>query len=259
MRRPFDVVTETDGQRQHLPLGRPMQLNKSTTETMCLDEPLPNWTQPQFPPHDAMDGRLCSVEPLDHALHAESLFAANACDRDGQMWRYMPYGPFETLADYRQWVLERTCSRDPLFFAIVDRESKLATGVASYLRINPAQGSIEVGHLTYSHLLQRTAKATEAMYLMMERAFGLGYRRYEWKCDALNTASRAAAVRLGFSFEGVFRQAAVVKGRNRDTAWYSIIDREWPAVRDLLQRWLEPENFDDAGRQRVSLGKMRHS
>jgi RimJ/RimL family protein N-acetyltransferase len=129
--------------------------------------------------------------------------------------------------------------------------------VASFLRIDPEKGSIEVGHLAFSPLLQRTAMATEAMYLMMERAFALGYRRYEWKCDALNAASRAAALRLGFTFEGVFRQAAVVKGRNRDTAWYSVIDGEWPALQNAFQRWLAPANFDAEGRQRVGLRELR--
>ncbi len=142
---------------------------------------------------------------------------------------------------------------DPLFHAIVDTNTGKAVGVASYLRITPASGSIEVGHINYSPLLQRTPAATEAMYLMMKRAFELGYRRYEWKCDALNARSRAAAQRLGLSFEGVFRQAAVYKGRNRDTAWYAAIDREWPALEEAYLRWLDPTNFDERGKHRISL------
>ena len=146
---------------------------------------------------------------------------------------------------------------DPLFFTIVDCAGSKPLGLASYLRIDPRCGSIEVGHLAYSPLLQRTATATEAMYLMMARAFELGYRRYEWKCDALNAASRSAAQRLGFIFEGIFRQATVVKGRNRDTAWFAIIDQDWPAIRDAFMRWLSPDNFDADGRQRSPLAARR--
>ncbi len=145
---------------------------------------------------------------------------------------------------------------DPLFFAIVDERSERPSGVASYLRITPSSGSIEVGHIHLAPRLQRTVAATEAMYLMMTRAFELGYRRYEWKCDALNRASRTAAMRLGFSFEGVFRQATVYKARNRDTAWYAVIDRDWPALRLAFDRWLDPENFDEQGRQRVALSSL---
>jgi RimJ/RimL family protein N-acetyltransferase len=152
----------------------------------------------------------------------------------------------------------RTCaSDDPLFYAIVEPTEETAVGVASYLRIDPISGSIEVGHLRFSPLLQRTPAATEAMYLMMKHAFDLGYRRYEWKCDALNAPSRAAAERLGLSFEGIFRQATVYKGRNRDTAWFAAIDREWPAIQNGFVRWLDPTNFDPSGRQRSSLGDLR--
>jgi RimJ/RimL family protein N-acetyltransferase len=147
-------------------------------------------------------------------------------------------------------------STDPQFFAIVDPASARAVGVASYLRITPASGSIEVGHINYSPLLQRKPAATEAMYLMMANAFDLGYRRYEWKCDALNAPSRSAAQRLGLSYEGIFRQATVVKGRNRDTAWYASIDSEWPALRNAFLRWLDPANFDAAGKQKQSLGSL---
>jgi RimJ/RimL family protein N-acetyltransferase len=147
-----------------------------------------------------------------------------------------------------------TClGTDPRFYAIIASPEGKAVGVASYLRITPASGSIEVGHLHYSPRLQRSPAATEAMYLLMERAFELGYRRYEWKCDALNAASRAAAQRLGLSFEGVFRQATVYKGRNRDTAWYAAIDAEWPALREAFLEWLDPGNFDGDGRQRTRL------
>jgi len=154
------------------------------------------------------------------------------------------------VAEYSAWVRSVQSAEDPLFFAIVSRASGQPVGTASYLRIDPGMGTIEVGHLAYSPALQRTAAATEAMYLMMRRAFEeLGYRRYEWKCDRFNAPSCRAAQRLGFRFEGTFRQAVVLKGRNRDNAWFSIVDGEWPAVRSALERWLEPSNFDAAGRQ----------
>jgi len=169
---------------------------------------------------------------------------------------YLLSGPFASPAAYRQWVESFCLGDDPLFFAIVDTATGKAAGVASYMRIDTRNGVIEVGNINYSPLLQRKPAATEAMYLMMQRAFGLGYRRYEWKCDALNAASRAAALRLGFSFEGIFRQAVVYKGRNRDTAWYAAIDGEWPALRLAFERWLDPANFDRDGRQRVRLSDL---
>ena len=182
--------------------------------------------------------------------------AAIALNADGAMWTYMPYGPFATLEIYRQWAEGVARGSDPLFFAIVDRATGKAAGIASYMRIDPAGGCIEVGGLAYSPLLQRTPAATEAMYLMMANAFALGYRRYEWKCNALNLPSRAAAQRLGFSYEGIFRQATVVKGRNRDTAWYSVIDAEWPALKAAFLQWLAPANFDERGVQGVALSGL---
>ena len=218
--------------------------------------PLPNWGPPGIPSRDPMAGRYCRVEPLNPRLHAASLHDAYALDSEGRMWTYLPYGPFATLDSYRAWTEEMCRRSDPLFYAIIDRATDRAVGVASYLRIDPVNGSIEVGHISYSPLLQRTPAATEAMYLMMERAFTLGYRRYEWKCDALNGPSCSAAQRLGFSFEGAFRQATVYRGRNRDTAWFSVIDREWPALKDSFQRWLQPTNFDEHGKQRARLSAM---
>lgn len=220
-----------------------------------IGRPLPGWKPPEFPSPHPMEGRLCRLEPLARN-HAEALHAANALDADGRMWTYLPYGPFPTLDSYRAWVDEASQRADPSLYVLVDRSTGRPVGVGGYLRIDPRQGSIEVGHLAYSPLLQRTPMATEAMYLLMLRAFGLGYRRYEWKCDALNEPSRAAAVRLGFTFEGVFRQATVVKGCNRDTAWYAIIDGEWPALRTAFERWLHPENFDESGRQRMRLSEL---
>ena len=193
-----------------------------------------------------MVGWYCRVEPLDKSRHAADLYRANRQDPDNRIWTYLAYGPFDSLEGYLGWMDRLCCGDDPLFHAIVDAKTDKAVGVASYLRIDPANGSIEVGHINYSPLLQRTPAATEAMYLMMKRAFDLGYRRYEWKCDALNAASRAAAQRIGLSFEGVFRQATAYKGRNRDTAWYAAIDQEWPALQAAFRRWLDPANFDAA-------------
>ena len=201
-----------------------------------------------------MTGRWCRVEPLDPARHAADLHEANRQDADGRNWTYLFAEPFAELEPYRAWLEQMAAQDDPLFHAIVDGETGRAVGVASYLRIDRAHGVIEVGHINYSPRLQRTRAATEAMFLMMRRAFDeLGYRRYEWKCDSLNAPSRRAAERLGFQFEGIFRQAIVYKGRNRDTAWYSIIDREWPALRAACERWLSPDNFDAAGTQRRQL------
>lgn len=225
-----------------------------------VEQPIGNivvgWTQPPLPARKAMDGHYCRLEPLDVASHCKSLFVANQQVALGRNWTYLAYGPFDSLEAYRQWMVTTCLGADPLFFAIRDLRTGEVGGLASYLRIKPLSGSIEVGHLQFSPRLQRTIAATEAMYLMMQRAFELGYRRYEWKCDALNAPSRSAAQRLGLSFEGVFRQHAVVKGRNRDSAWYAAIDAEWPELRQAFATWLAPENFDESGRQRTSLSEL---
>ncbi|MSO85595.1 MAG: N-acetyltransferase [Rhodospirillales bacterium] len=217
---------------------------------------VPGWTPRQSPPRAAMPGVYCRLEPLDADRHAESLYAANRRDVAGINWTYLSYGPFAALEDYRAWARAAAAGSDPMFFAVIDAATGDAVGVASYLRIDPANGAIEAGHLNFSPLLQRTRAATEAVVLMMAQAFALGYRRFEWKCDALNEPSRRAALRLGFSFEGVFRQATVVKGRNRDTAWYSVLDREWPELHRAFRRWLDPANFDPAGRQIAALSSL---
>jgi RimJ/RimL family protein N-acetyltransferase len=231
-----------------------------SSETNSLGQPIgfavPGWKPAQFPPHQPMEGRFCRIEPLDPDRHAADLHAANELDVGGGMWTYLGYGPFESAAAYRAWLSEASRRGDALFFAIVDKSTGRAAGVAGYLRIDLQMGTVEVGHLAYSPLLRRTPAATEAMCLLMERAFQLGFRRYEWKCDSLNAPSRAAAQRLGFSFEGVFRQAAVVKGRNRDTAWYAVTNRDWPALKEAFQRWLDPSNFDGQGRQRLRLSVL---
>jgi len=217
---------------------------------------LDDWRVPDPPSRLPMVGRTCRLEVLDPERHARDLYEANSQDRDDRIWIYLPYGPFESFDAYRNWADDVSKASDPLFHAIVDRATDKAVGVASYLRITPASGFIEVGHINYSPLLQRTPAATEAMYLMMKRAFESGYRRYEWKCDALNARSRAAAQRLGLSYEGVFRQATVYKGRNRDTAWYAAIDSEWPALNQAFTRWLDPSNFDGEGRQKLRLADL---
>jgi len=208
------------------------------------------------PPREPIEGRWCRLEPLDPDAHAQGLSGALADDPEGGVWTYLAYGPFSSVESYRAWMRERCLSDDPLFFAIRPKSDDKPAGVASYLRIAPASGSIEVGHILYSPSLQRTPAATEAMFLMMQTAFELGYRRYEWKCDALNAPSRTAAQRLGLSFEGVFRQASVYKGRNRDTAWYAAIDSEWPKLRDAFLTWLDPKNFNATGRQRKRLSDL---
>jgi RimJ/RimL family protein N-acetyltransferase len=214
------------------------------------------WASRLLPLRTTMEGRFCRLVALDPATHVESLFAANSLDADGRMWTYLPSGPFADIAAYRQWLDKMAPSNDPLFFTIIDKATERAVGLAAYLRIDPVMGCIEVGHLNFSPLLQRQPAATEAMYLMMQTIFALGYRRYEWKCNALNLPSRQAAQRLGFSFEGVFRQAAVIKGRNRDTAWYSMLDSEWPAMQSKFEAWLAPENFAADGMQRKSLSEI---
>jgi RimJ/RimL family protein N-acetyltransferase len=223
----------------------------------AIGEPVPEWVARQRPPRLALAGTYCIVEPLDAARHAVDLHAAYQADETGRLWTYLPYGPFADEHSYRAWATQAVPSEDPLFHAIVDRASGRALGIAAYLRIDPGNGVIEVGHIVMSPALQRSVVATEAMYLLARRAFDeLGYRRYEWKCDALNAPSRAAAQRLGFRYEGCFRQAIVYKGRNRDTAWFAITDRDWPSLRGCFERWLDLANFDEAGQQRMSLSRL---
>lgn len=205
-----------------------------------------------------MTGRFCTVEPLDVERHAADLFEANAEDREGRLWTYYAYGPFAMLDDYRRWAAGACADLQRLFHAIRDSATGKAVGVAAYINLQPAVGSVEIGSLVFSPRLQRRPAATEAMYLMMRRAFDeLGYRRYEWKCDSLNAPSRAAARRFGFQYEGLFRQATITRGRNRDTTWFSIIDSEWPAVRTAFESWLAPSNFAADGTQRRSLASFR--
>jgi RimJ/RimL family protein N-acetyltransferase len=220
--------------------------------------PLPEWKPAKPPPLTPMDGRLATVEPLDAERHAAGLFGANADDREGRNFTYYPYGPFATLTEYRDWMVATCADKSRMFHAIIDKATAKAVGVASYSNITPAMGVIEIAGLNFSPRLQRKPAATEAHYLLMRRAFDeLGYRRYEWKCDSWNLPSRAAALRLGFTYEGLFRQAIVVKGRNRDTMYFSIMDSEWPRLKQAFERWLEPANFDASGKQKASLASFR--
>ena len=213
-----------------------------------------NWTPPPVPEGAVLDGRYARIEKLDADRHAALLY--RAFDGHDAVWDYMPAGPFASSAQYHRWAREAAASTDPLHHAIYDKEAQAWGGTASFLRIMPNAGSIEVGWIAMSPQLQRTRAATEAMYLMMKWAFKAGYRRYEWKCDALNRPSRRAAQRLGLSYEGVFRQATVVKGRNRDTAWFAAIDKEWPALEEAFRLWLDPSNFDAQGRQKEALSDL---
>ncbi len=219
-----------------------------------IGEPLPGWTGAKWPPRKPMAGSFCRIEALDVERHLEDLFEAYSEDVDGRLWTYMFAGPFESIEDLRTWMEPACKTDDPLFHALIETETGRAVGMAAYMRIKPNGGVIEVGSITYSPRLQRTPAATEAMFLLMKRAFDeLGYRRYEWKCDALNAPSHRAAERLGFAYDGLFKQAIVYKGRSRDTAWYSIVDRDWPPIKKAYMKWLDAENFDGEGRQKRRL------
>ncbi|MWB77868.1 GNAT family N-acetyltransferase [Pseudooceanicola sp. 216_PA32_1] len=210
-----------------------------------------NWTPPPAPGALRLDGRYGELVPLSAADHAAPLW--EAFQGHDWLWDYMFAGPFDSFEGFRDWIASCEAGSDPLFLAIRDKETGQWGGMASYLRIAPEAGSIEVGNINFAPCLQRTRAATEAMALMMGWAFEAGYRRYEWKCNALNAPSRRAAQRYGFSYEGIFRQALVVKGRNRDTAWLAVIDSEWPELKAGFEAWLDPSNFDGEGRQKRSL------
>jgi RimJ/RimL family protein N-acetyltransferase len=220
-----------------------------------IGAPLLHWQPPPSPPRTPIVGTHGTLEPLDLERHGDALYDANALG-DGRNWTYLFAEAPASREEYVAYMRSTFLGDDPLCFAVVQQSTQRAVGVASYMRIVPAHGCIEVGHINFSPVLQRTPIATEAMYLLMRQVFALGYRRYEWKCDALNQPSREAAQRFGFSFEGIFRQAIVYKGRNRDTAWYAVTDQEWPALRAAYEEWLAPENFDADGVQRRSLRQL---
>jgi RimJ/RimL family protein N-acetyltransferase len=215
-----------------------------------------SWRPARRPERAPLEGDTTRLEPIDPARHANDLFAASA--GAPALWNFLAYGPFDNQQAFTEWLEERAASDDPLFYAVIDRASGRAQGMASYLRFVPDHGVIEIGHIWFAPVLQRTRQATEAIYLMARNAFDeLGYRRLEWKCDSLNLASRRAAERFGFVSEGIFRQHMVVKNRNRDTAWYAITDAEWPSRRAAFKAWLSPDNFDETGLQRESLSALR--
>lgn len=219
-----------------------------------LGELVAGWIPPRRPDFTALEGRMVRLEPLSAEAHAFELHGA--FQGHDSLWDYMPYGPFTSGSAYHRWAREKEAGDDPRFLVLRDRTTGLAGGIASYLRITPEAGSIEVGHICISPAMQRGRAWTEAMFLMMDWAFTAGYRRYEWKCNALNLGSRRAAQRLGFSFEGVFRQHMIVKGRNRDTAWFSVIDSEWPALAEAYTAWLAPANFNAQGQQKERLSDL---
>jgi len=216
--------------------------------------PLADWTPPPVPDgRTKLAGRFVTLEPLASA-HAPALHAAYVADH--AIWDWLPYGPFPSKAAYQAWVDRMVAGEDPRFYALHDSATGEPGGVMSYLRITPAAGSVEIGHICLSPALQRTPAATEAVFLMADWAFRAGYRRFEWKCNALNTPSRRAAQRFGFSYEGVFRQHMVVKGQNRDSAWFAMTDGDWACLRPAFQTWLAPANFDADGRQKSRLGDL---
>jgi len=206
------------------------------------------------PQRTRLEGRIVNIVPLDPITHAEALFDGTRGEKNEQLWLYLFEGPFATRTAFDSYLRQKASAEDPLFFAILEKSSGHAVGWAAYMRIEPAHRVIEVGSILFTPRLQRTIGATEAMYLMARHVFeDLGYRRYEWKCNALNEPSRSAALRLGFTFEGIFRQHMIIKGRNRDTAWFSMLDSEWPKRKAAFERWLDPSNFDANGRQKSSL------
>jgi RimJ/RimL family protein N-acetyltransferase len=222
--------------------------------TDATDAPL-EWTPATHPERVPLQGALVRLEPIDPSRHQIGLFVAAG---EPEIWRYLPYGPYDDEAALAEQLEANAASEDPLFYAIVDLHDGRAGGMASYLRITPEHGVIEIGHIWLGLGLQRTRGATEAIYLLARHAFDdLGYRRFEWKCNAANAASRRAAERFGFTFEGIFRQHQIVKGRNRDTAWYAMLDHEWPAIRAAFEAWLDDDNFDENGRQRQRLEELR--
>lgn len=215
-----------------------------------------NWSPPPRPGPETLEGRLVYLEPLSADRHAADLHRANSADTHGDIWKYLPYGPFSSVAAYHHWMRDITRAGDPFFYALIDAETGHAGGVMSLMRIAPEAGSIEVGHINIAPEMQRKPAVTEAMFLLMTWVFEAGYRRFEWKCDAANLRSRRSAERFGFSYEGIFRQHTISKGRNRDTAWFAAIDKEWPALKEAYTGWLRKANFDEGGRQIEALSDL---
>jgi RimJ/RimL family protein N-acetyltransferase len=218
-----------------------------------------HWQPAKLPETGTLEGRFIRLEKIDAARHADDLWQAlQGPGADPKLWDYLPYGPFHEREAFSSWLLTNSQQTDPLFYAVVDQQTGLAEGIISFLSIFPAHGRIEIGHVTFSAAMQRTPKGTEAVYLLAKEAFRLGNRRLEWKCNANNARSKRAAERFGFSYEGTFRQHMVVKGVNRDTAWYSMLDSEWPGLQRAFEAWLAVDNFRD-GQQIEGLKAHRSS
>lgn len=223
-----------------------------------IGEPVLGWSPRPVPTGVTLEGTYCRLEPLNAERHADDLYAAYRAAPDHRDWTYLFVGPFDNAEDYRHYAESAARSTDPRHYAVIERKTGKAVGTLALMRIEPTHGVIEVSNVVFSPLLKQTPISTEAQFLLMAYVFDeLGYRRYEWKCDSLNAPSRKAAERLGFSFEGIFRQAVVYRGRNRDTAWFSILDKEWPSLKQAFRAWLSAENFDEQGRQRQSLTEVR--
>lgn len=222
-----------------------------------VGQSLSGWTARDFPTATVLNGQYCRLEKIDFCQHVEDLFNAYQSADNGQDWTYLSVGPFDNRQDFDRYIQQLVVSEDPRHYAVIDNLSGKALGTLALMRIDRNNGVVEVGFVVYSPLLKQTRIATEAQYLLMAYAFDkLGYRRYEWKCDALNAPSRAAALRLGFRYEGLFRNAVVYKGRSRDTAWFSIVEAEWPDLKRAYTRWLSTENFDEKGQQRIKLAEL---
>lgn len=221
--------------------------------------PLPDWRPAQAPTAMPLTGRYVRLQPLEPAQHSAALWLAlQGPDADPQLWDYLPYGPFADRAAFDSWLTGCAGRHDPLFFSLIDPLSNHAVGLISLLNVMPADGCIEIGHVIFGAALQRTPSATEAIYLLAQWAFAqLGYRRVEWKCNAANTRSQRAAERFGFTYEGLFRQHRVVKGHNRDSAWYSLLDHEWPTCCSAFEQWLAADNFNEQGQQKQRLQDLR--
>jgi RimJ/RimL family protein N-acetyltransferase len=215
-----------------------------------------NWQPRAIPSPQSLQGQYVNLVPLSAEMHTADLW--RGVKGHDELWNYLADGPFASEAEMRQALEQKTAGTTAVFLAIVPRSSERAEGYASYMRMDPTNGVIEVGNILMTPSLQRTTAATEAMYLMARHIFeDLGYRRYEWKCNANNAPSRRAALRYGFTFEGIFRKHMIVKGQNRDTAWFSMLDGEWPARKAAFEAWLDPANFDSAGRQIKSLAQLQ--
>lgn len=218
---------------------------------------MPDWRGAQLPGDASLVGRYCRIERVDVQQHAAALYEAYCEAPDWRDWTYLLAGPFDTFEAYQAYLAAAAKLTDPMHYAVIDLSSGKAVGTLALMRIDAPNGVIEVGSVTYSPCMQRTRLSTEAMSLLLKYVFeDLGYRRFEWKCDSLNAPSRAAALRFGFKFEGVFRQAVVTRQRNRDTAWYSIIDSEYRTLQAAYARWLDARNFDEDGKQIEKLADL---